>query len=66
MRGREAGSEWEGQMSDWLTKFFVTRVLTRMPPLRPLDKKEEEETVTMITPPLQLPEMQMLILKFHA
>ena len=66
MRARKAGSEWEGQMSDWLTKFFVTRVLTRMPPLRLLDKKEEEETVTVITPPLQLPEMQMSILKFHA
>ena len=65
MRPRKAGSEWEGQMSGWLMKSFVTKVLTRMPPLRLLDKKEEEETVTVITPPLQLPEMQMSIPKFH-
>ena len=65
MRLRKAGSEWEGQMSDWLMKFFVTRVLTRMPQQRLLDKKEEEETVTVITPPLQLPEMQTSILKLH-
>ena len=66
MRPRKAGSEWEGQMSGWLMKSFVTKVLTRMPPQRLLHKKEEEEeTVTVITPPLQLPEMQMSIPKFH-